>query len=61
MGQTPLYPGATPTPGNLKTPDLLSMPAKLKQLRWEKEFEERNKPYADEELDMLLPGEDDGY
>ena len=37
IGQTPSYPGATPTPNNLKTPDLLGMtPSKLRQLRWEK-------------------------
>ena len=37
IGQTPNYPGATPTPNNLKTPDIIQMtPAKLQQLRWEK-------------------------
>jgi splicing factor 3B subunit 1 len=61
-GATPGYAGATPTPNNLKTPDILNMPgSKLQQLRWEKELEERNRPYTDEELDMLLPGNDDGY
>lgn len=56
IGQTPNYPGATPTPNNLRTPDILQMtPAKLQQLRWEKEIEERNRPHTDEELDLLLP------
>lgn len=37
IGQTPGYPGATPTPSNLRTPDVLNMaPGKLQQLRWEK-------------------------
>lgn len=37
IGQTPNYPGATPTPSNLRTPDILHMaPSKLQQLRWEK-------------------------
>ena len=49
VGQTPLYPGATPTPNNLKTPDIMQIaPSKLQQLRWEKELEERNRPYTDE-------------
>ena len=62
IGQTPGYAGSTPTPNALKTPELLSLPPeKLKQLRWEKQLEERNRPYTDEELDMLLPGQDDGY
>ena len=61
-GATPGYAGATPTPNNLKTPDILTMGGdKLSKLRWEKELEERNKPFNDEELDMLLPGNDDGY
>lgn len=61
-GATPGYVGATPTPNNLKTPDILNLSSsKLQQLRWEKELQERNKPYTDEELDMLLPGNDDGY
>eukprot|EP00919_Chromeraceae_sp_WS-2016_P029432 GHVR01069832.1.p1 GENE.GHVR01069832.1~~GHVR01069832.1.p1 ORF type:complete len:100 (-),score=16.79 GHVR01069832.1:4148-4447(-) len=61
-GATPGYTGMTPTPSNLKTLDLLQMtPSKLQQLRWEKELEQRNKPFTDEELDMLLPNMDDGY
>lgn len=61
-GATPGYAGMTPTPNNLKTPDLLGLAGgKLQQLRWEKELEERNRPFGDEELDMLLPGNDDGY
>ena len=61
-GATPSYTGATPTPNNLKTPDILNLnSSKLQQLRWEKELEERNRPYSEEELDMLLPGNDDGY
>jgi len=38
IGQTPSYVGATPTPSNLKTPDILNQmtPAKLQVLRWEK-------------------------
>ncbi len=52
----------TPTPNNLRTPDILKMtPSKLQQLRWEKDLEQRNKPYTDEELDLLLPGGEDGY
>jgi hypothetical protein len=38
----------TPTPNNLKTPDLLGLAGgKLQQLRWEKELEERNRPFGD--------------
>jgi len=38
-GATPGYSGATPTPNNLKTPDIINMPgSKLQQLRWEKEL-----------------------
>jgi hypothetical protein len=48
-GATPGYAGATPTPNNLKTPDILNLnSSKLQQLRWEKELEERNRPYTDE-------------
>jgi len=36
-GATPSYAGATPTPNNLKTPDILNLnSSKLQQLRWEK-------------------------
>ena len=58
IGQTPGYVGATPTPSHLKTPDILNQmtPAKLQSLRWKKELAERNRPYTDEELDLLLPG-----
>lgn len=63
IGGTPAgYIGMTPTPSQLKTPDLMSInPSKLQQLRLEKELEERNRPYTDEELDMLLPGAEDGF
>lgn len=63
IGSTPAgYIGMTPTPSQLKTPDLLSInPSKLQQLRLEKELEERNRPYTDEELDKLLPGLEDGF
>ena len=61
-GATPGYAGATPTPNALKTPDILNLTSnKLAQLRWEKELEERNRPFTDEELDGLLPGNEDGY
>ena len=34
-GATPGYAGATPTPNNLKTPDILNLnSSKLQQLRW---------------------------
>jgi hypothetical protein len=38
IGQTPGYVGQTPTPSNLKTPDILNSmtPAKLDNLRWER-------------------------
>ena len=52
----------TPTPSQLKTPDIVNMSqTKLAELRAEKELAERNRPYTDEELDMLLPGMDDGF
>lgn len=38
-GATPGYAGATPTPNNLKTPDILNLTSKkLEALRWEKEL-----------------------
>jgi hypothetical protein len=47
-GATPGYAGATPTPNNLKTPDILNLTSKkLEALRWEKELEERNRPYTE--------------
>ena len=34
-GATPGYAGSTPTPNNLKTPDILNLSStKLQQLRW---------------------------
>ncbi len=61
-GSTPGYSGATPTPSHLRTPDMMKMaPTKLDELRWERELEIRNKAITDEELDLLLPGKDDGF
>lgn len=52
----------TPTPNQLKTPDIVNMSqSKLAELRMVKELAERNRPYTDEELDMLLPGPEDGF
>jgi splicing factor 3B subunit 1 len=34
-------------------------PEQYNAMRWEKEIDERNRPFADEELDSMLPS--DGY
>lgn len=34
IGSTPAYIGATPTPSQLKTPDISQNQSKLKELRW---------------------------
>lgn len=48
VGATPAgYIGMTPTPNQMKTPDVLN-PTKLMELRYLKELEERNRPYTDE-------------
>lgn len=54
-GVTPTGPKAmgmaTPTPGHL-----MSMtPEQLQAYRWEREIDERNKPFTDDELDALFP------
>ena len=50
VGATPAgYIGMTPTPSQLKTPDIVNMSqTKLAELRAEKELAERNLPYTDE-------------
>ncbi|KAL6069564.1 U2 snRNP component prp10 [Balamuthia mandrillaris] len=45
----------TPTPGQLR----LMTPEQMHAMRWEKDVDERNKPWTDEELDALFPSE--GY
>ncbi|KAH8279574.1 hypothetical protein KR018_002101 [Drosophila ironensis] len=42
---------ATPTPGALAA----MTPEQLQAYRWEKEIDERNRPYTDEELDQIFP------
>lgn len=42
---------ATPTPGHLAA----MTPEQLQAYRWEKEIDERNRPYTDEELDAMFP------
>ncbi|KAH8333582.1 hypothetical protein KR059_000993, partial [Drosophila kikkawai] len=42
---------ATPTPGALAA----MTPEQLQAYRWEKEIDERNRPYTDEELDQVFP------
>ncbi|XP_055371033.1 splicing factor 3B subunit 1 isoform X2 [Condylostylus longicornis] len=42
---------ATPTPGHLAA----MTPEQLQAYRWEKEIDERNRPFTDEELDSMFP------
>lgn len=42
---------ATPTPGHLAS----MTPEQLQAYRWEREIDERNRPYSDEELDGMFP------
>lgn len=42
---------ATPTPGHLAS----MTPEQLQAYRWEKEIDERNRPFSDDELDSLFP------
>ncbi|XP_031624430.1 splicing factor 3B subunit 1 isoform X1 [Contarinia nasturtii] len=42
---------ATPTPGALAA----MTPEQLQAYRWEKEIDERNRPFTDEELDVMFP------
>ncbi|EAA06480.5 LOW QUALITY PROTEIN: splicing factor 3B subunit 1-like [Anopheles arabiensis] len=42
---------ATPTPGHLAS----MTPEQLQAYRWEKEIDERNRPFTDEELDVMFP------
>ncbi|VVC87410.1 unnamed protein product [Leptidea sinapis] len=42
---------ATPTPGHIAA----MTPEQLQAYRWEKEIDERNRPYTDEELDSMFP------
>lgn len=42
---------ATPTPGHIAA----MTPEQLQAYRWEKEIDERNRPYTDEELDAMFP------
>ena len=49
VGSTPAsYMGATPTPSQLKTPDIMQNASKLKELRWWHEIQRRNRPYTDQ-------------
>ncbi|XP_018562701.1 splicing factor 3B subunit 1 isoform X2 [Anoplophora glabripennis] len=54
-GSTPVGPKAmaisTPTPGHLAS----MTPEQLQAYRWEREIDERNRPYSDEELDAMFP------
>ena len=43
----------TPVPNQFGLANNLT-PERIKQLRWEKELEERNKPLTDEEIDELI-------
>uniref|UniRef100_A0A182SDN7 Splicing factor 3B subunit 1 domain-containing protein n=1 Tax=Anopheles maculatus TaxID=74869 RepID=A0A182SDN7_9DIPT len=42
---------ATPTPGHLAS----MTPEQLQAYRWEKEIDERNRPFTDDELDVMFP------
>ena len=42
---------ATPTPGHLSS----MTPEQVQAYRWEKEIDERNRPFSDEELEALFP------
>lgn len=42
---------ATPTPGHLAA----MTPEQLQAYRWEKEIDERNRPFTDDELDAMFP------
>ena len=42
---------ATPTPGHVAA----MTPEQLQAYRWEKEIDERNRPYTDDELDAMFP------
>ncbi|XP_044755817.1 splicing factor 3B subunit 1 isoform X1 [Coccinella septempunctata] len=42
---------ATPTPGHLAS----MTPEQLQAYRWEREIDERNRPYTDDELDSMFP------
>lgn len=42
---------STPTPGHVAA----MTPEQLQAYRWEKEIDERNRPYTDEELDAMFP------
>ena len=55
-----LTPGATPlgdfgllTPGTIYHPAMT--PEQVHALRWEREVDERNRPYTDDELDAMIP------
>lgn len=55
---------ATPTPSALHAAAAAMAAAgsaPVARTRFEMEVEERNRPMTDEELDVLLPGEDEGY
>lgn len=41
----------TPTPGHIAA----MTPEQLQAYRWEKEIDERNRPYTDDELDAMFP------
>lgn len=66
--KTPLVAGGMSTlagisPSIMQTPSSLMnlTPERIQMLRVEKEIDERNRPFADEELDQLLPGQAEGY
>lgn len=67
FGATPVFTpmgGAgleTPAPGQMGMPGVPMTPDMYQAARWEREIAERNRPLADEELDALLPGADQGY
>lgn len=42
---------ATPTPGHLAS----MTPEQLQAYRWEREIDERNRPFTDDELDSFFP------
>lgn len=61
MGITPVGILGMETPSQSALPKIPMTPEQYQQMRWDKEIEERNRPLTDEELDILLPGIDDGY
>lgn len=61
--ETPLYGSAAALGGgtSLLQPGLEITPEMYQAMKIDKEIAERNRPFSDEELDSILPGEKEGY